>query len=71
MPEGFATTPIGTNPAATTTAFKVKPKVTRKDRAKRLLLNLATKHHFHTNATATSNTSPVEISSSAAAAAAG
>ncbi|CAM9811102.1 unnamed protein product, partial [Ectocarpus sp. 8 AP-2014] len=70
MPEGFATTPNGTNPAATTTPFKVKPKVTRKDRAKRLLLNLATKHHFHTNATATSNTSPVEISSSAAAAAA-
>lgn len=52
IPEGFAVTRTGTIPTATSTTRttpKVKPKVSRKDRAKRLLLGLATKHHFHSS----------------------
>lgn len=54
MLEAFAVSPSGAaKPAAfgasATTPTRPKPraKVTRKDRAKRLLLSLATKHHFH------------------------
>lgn len=55
MPEAFSLSPSPTGASASTAAAspikqkpkaKAKAKVTRKDRAKRLLLSLATKHHF-------------------------
>lgn len=60
-PEGFSVSPTGTATTTTNATLsppKAKPKprpkvkVNRKDRAKRLLLSLATKHHFQSTAAA-------------------
>lgn len=62
-------TRTGTIPAATSPALppRVKPKVTRKDRAKRLLLGLATKHHFHSSTVSRGggSSTPAEIDAAA------
>ncbi len=62
-PEGFAVTATGAAPAPA--PGKAKSKGTRKDRAKRLLLSLATKHAFQNAATGTGAGPTAAISSSA------